>query len=190
MLKKSHRSFGVSLTPLMFLPSKYLLNKNLFLFNTFYDIQNFLYSALFFLSYFIGLTFPDIDMKLKYLYPKSMRNERYRYHRQITHSILLSIILIYICIKYLSGYLYYGLFGLTIGIIGHQLGDMITGSIPWLFYGPYYVRFSRIGITVFLPKVMHKIFTEKFPKWLNKHLWIFVIIFIFNVILVVLIQKN
>jgi len=180
MLKNSHRSLGLSMTPLLLVDYGDSFNNfNHFLIQTFQTTENIIFTSLFLLFYAIGTTFPDQDMKLKYLMPKYKRNERFRYHRQLTHSILLSAGSFYYIV-----FMFKGLFivkiialGMILGIFTHQIGDMLTGSIPWLLYGPYYIRFSRIGITVFLPKVAHKIFTEKLPKLLNRKLFIIYILF-------------
>ncbi len=193
MLKISHRSFALSLTPLLFLtiPEVKYLEIYIHKYNTFFtqiytnfSIENLFLMTLFFITYFIGSTLPDIDNYLKYLYPKDQRDKRYLYHRQITHGLLLTILMLFISLHYLNNPITFALLlGLTMGIITHQIGDMLTGSIPILFYAPYYIRFARIGITILLPKSLHYIFTEKFPKFLNKNYKIiFSILFIINLL--------
>lgn len=194
MLKISHRSLAISLTPLLFVTipeikylETYIQKYNLFFSQIYtnFSIENLFLITLFFIMYFIGSTFPDIDNYLKYLYPKDQRDKRYLYHRQITHGLLLTTLMLFVALHYLNNPITFALFlGLTLGIITHQIGDMLTGSIPILFYAPYYVRFARIGITVFLPKGLHYIFTEKFPKFLNKNYKIiFSILFLLNSLL-------
>lgn len=125
---------------------------------------------IFSIGYFYGSTLPDLDRYFKYLYKKSDWNKRYLYHRQTTHGLLFSMILFFVSVNYISDpFIMAALLGITLGIITHQIGDMLTGSIPILFYAPYYIRFSRIGITVFLPKSLHSIFTEKLPNFFNKY---------------------
>ena len=175
MYKKSHRALGAALTPLLVLPTTYVPT---------YKLDNYLISLGFLIFYFIGTTFPDLDMKFKVFFKN--QNERYRYHRQVTHSILLVGLLLYGSLIYLPTYttLYMLSVGFSLGIIAHLLGDVITGSVPWLLYAPYYRRFQRIGITVFLPKIVHPLFTERLPKYFDKNMWIFVVLFLINVIVV------
>ena len=189
MLKKSHRIFSFSLLPLTLIPVCYheINSSILFFDNAYKSYANFLkfdsiesifeYSVAL-LFYFLGSTFPDIDMKLKFLYGSK---NRYKYHRQFTHSLVLWIVLILFLSSKLSIYNWLIIpLMFSFGVLTHLIGDMITGSIPWFLYGPYYMRFSRIGITTLLPKNVHKIFTEVLPKWLNSNLYIFSIVFIFN----------
>lgn len=191
MLKISHRSFALSLTPLLFISVpqvKYFevyINKYNIFFSQIYtnfSIENLFLITLFFITYFIGSTLPDIDNYLKVFYSKENKDKRYLYHRQITHGILLTTLMLFISLHYMDNDISFALLlGLTLGIITHQIGDMLTGSIPILFYAPYYVRFARLGITVFLPKSLHYIFTEKFPKYLNKNFKIiFSLLFLIN----------
>ena len=200
MLKKSHRSFGAAMAPIMFLPIKSTNNEiiNTLINNYNYiflkisevSIENIVISILMLLIYMLGTTLPDLDMKLKYLFPKNMRSERFRYHRQITHSLLLWIgLLIYSLYKLpdITDY-YYLLSMLSLGVMTHLIGDMLTGSIPWLLYGHYGIRFSRIGITVFLPKSFHEIFTKKLSSWFNKNLWVFIILFLLNLSILIYIK--
>jgi len=129
-------------------------------------------------------------MKLKIFLPPAQRRETFRYHRQITHSILLWLGLLWYSLYFLPSITDFSMLltYLSLGVITHLIGDMLTGSIPWLLYAPYYIRFSRIGITVFLPKVIHKIFTRTFPTWLNENLWVFGILFIINVGLLIFLK--
>lgn len=199
MLKKSHRALAFSLTPLLFIniPTvKYLdiyINKiNLFFSQIYlnFSIENLFYLILFFITYFIGSTLPDIDHYLKYLYSKELRDKRYLYHRQITHSLLLTILVLFVVLHYINNPIIFALsLGLIFGVFTHQIGDMLTGSIPILLYAPYYVRFARIGITILLPKSLHYIFTEKLPKFLNKYyLSIFTTLFIINLLIVFILK--
>lgn len=183
MLKASHRGLAFALTPFFFkkIPEvhstfpgiDHILNTIIHNYNVFFhsftaSTINTLNMMLFFLFYFIGSTFPDIDLKFKVFYKDP--SKRYLYHRQFTHSILLSIIMLYVSFVWLYSInttIASIFIGLTLGIITHQIGDMLTGSVPILFYGHYARRFSRFGITVFLPRSAHPVFTQKFPKWLN-----------------------
>lgn len=176
MYKNSHRALGVALIPVLFIKTG-IEKYDSFIYNSFSSDMDILKYILFWIIYMYGTTFPDLDLKLKYLYPKRIRHQRYLYHRQLTHSLLLSIGALYYSLFHCQSEYYMFLTAFSLGIIAHQIGDMLTGSIPWLFYGSYYVRFSRIGITVFLPKAIHQVFTVKFPKWCNKNLYIFFILF-------------
>jgi len=100
----------------------------------------------------------DQDLKLKFILPKDIRNKRYLYHRQITHSLILWV-----------GLLFYSLFGIptspnniildinyyimffAIGGLTHLIADMLTGSIPILLWGKY-SRGLRIGLNFNLTK--------------------------------------
>jgi len=189
MLKKSHRVFGLTLLPSLLInkinninPNNQFeqhLNKVINSFNeiisSFHDM-NMLYMSLFLILFFIGVTFPDIDMKCKFFYHN--KAERYLYHRQLTHSLSLNLILLYYSLFYLPDYtyLYFGATAFLLGISTHLIADMLTGSIPIFLYGHYGIPFRRIGITIFFPKSMHKIFTEKLPKLLNKHVSIIILV--------------
>jgi len=215
MFKKSHKLLAVSLLPLAFVPisvinsnkgdtvlisnifttvNEYINGYNLLIDSLFSSYISIVYMAIFLLFYYIGSTLPDLDLKLKYLYPVRDRHKRYLYHRQITHSILVSLSLLVYGIYLFNGggtlgLLSYIIVGLALGIITHQIGDMITGSIPILLYAPYYIRFARIGITVFLPRSIHPIFTEQFPIFLNNKAYkIFPIIFIISLSILTLIR--
>ncbi|ANE33850.1 metal-dependent hydrolase [Campylobacter hyointestinalis] len=119
-----------------------------------------------------GAMLPNYDLHFARFYG-DRKEERFRYHRQWTHSILLWTILtaiaVYTFYAGLNPLIWVFLIGLCVGGWSHLFGDMITGSVPWGFYGKYYDRFSRFGITIFLPRSIHPIFTDKFPKRLEKH---------------------
>ncbi len=193
MLKKSHRGLAVAIAPLLFIKVNNVEASNFEIINLIINNYNLMvteiskisfFLPLYLIVYFYGSTFPDIDHNFKYFYKKEDWNKRYLYHRQTTHSILLLIIMFIYSLLY--GYNVFGIYtylitALSLGMFAHILGDMITGSVPWFFYAPYYRKFSRIGITIFLPKIIHPVFTDKFPKYINKHyLKIFVPMFIFS----------
>lgn len=200
MYKKSHRALAATLVPLLFIPIEKIEIPELSVLDQVIGVHNLTFNylitnlnansiimtILFLVSYYIGSTFPDQDMKLKHLYSKENQSKRYLYHRQISHSVLLSIGMLFYSYFYLPadiGIYYIILTGFAFGIIAHQIGDMLTGSIPWLLYAPYYIRFARIGITVFLPKAMHEIFTRTFPKFLNENLKkIFIPLMLINIL--------
>ena len=119
-----------------------------------------------------GAMLPDYDLHFARFYG-NRKDERFRYHRQWTHSIFLwGILTAFAFYAFYSGFnplVWVFLMGLCVGGWSHLFGDMITGSVPWGFYGKYYDRFSRFGITIFLPRVIHPIFTDKFPKLLEKY---------------------
>lgn len=201
MLGRSHRYTGllaasVSLTPIVY----FFPRKNLFwILQDAVDLQSaFLksfialgshqkgvfagYLILYFLASIIGSILPDKDMLLKRFYGDK-KDERFRYHRQWTHSILLWGLLtafaFYAFFNDFNPLIWVSLIGLCVGAWSHLIGDMITGSVPWGLYGKYYDRFSRFGITVFLPKAMHTTFTEKLPRKIERHSWIILLIAIF-----------
>ena len=68
------------------------------------------------------------------------------------------------------------LMGFCIGGLSHLVADMLSGSVPWGFYGKYYDRFSRFGITIFLPKSIHGVFTKKIPTFIEKYSFILLIV--------------
>jgi len=209
MLKNSHISFGLALTPLLFIPLKYKnivndinfidhIEKGYFKFLSFFSSFNFslfYFSLLIFsvILYVIGTTLPDVDIKLKFLFSKEDRGKRFLYHRQYTHGFLVWLFILCYFLYNLS-FLKISLFSnqvfidilfisLSLGVLTHLIGDMLTGSVPWLFYGHYGKKISRIGITIFLPKTLHSFFTKELPDWLNKNLWIFGILFLINLII-------
>lgn len=193
LLRKSHIVFGLTLLPtLLVKPIDNIKNSNInfekinLAINNFnniivniYDLDLY-YILLFLIPFFIGTTFPDIDMKFK-IFVKN-KSDRFLYHRQITHSLLLNISLIYCSLYYLADRteFYFIFTAFLLGIFTHLIADMLTGSIPIFLYGHYGKQFSRIGVTRIIPKNMHKIFTEKLPKVLNKYI---IIIIIFNLII-------
>jgi hypothetical protein len=95
--------------------------------------------------------------------------KHYLYHRQITHSVLLHLILFMGSFFFLGSNSYVIiLFMFSFGIWTHLIMDFFTGSIPLLFKAPYYKKFHRIGITTFLPKFMHKGFTKFLPAIMDR----------------------
>ena len=190
MLKKSHKALAISMLPLFmtnFPPFHTnisyidnLIDKYYTEINTMLNFHNITKSitmlSLFIALFYIGSLIPDLDLKFKNFYKKEDKNKLYLYHRQFTHSILLFLILFISSLSYfpnIIGDLAIGLTAFSLGIFTHLLGDMLTGSIPILFYGHYYNRFSRIGITTFLPHFMHPLFTKEIPKWIERHIFLF-----------------
>lgn len=181
MLKNSHRAFAIALTPIFTykIPQIYeisFMNQLILSYNKFieYILNNYFLIIPILITYLFASTFPDIDQKLKIFFKAENKDKRFLYHRQYTHSLLLWIGLLIFSLTYIFEYTYINifLFVFILGVLTHLLGDMLTGSIPWALYAPYYARFTRIGITIFLPKIIHKIFTESFPKWLNNYYFI------------------
>lgn len=178
MLKNSHRAFAIALTPIftykiellfdIFFINQLVLNYNKYIE---YIVTNYYLLVPVLITYIFASTFPDIDQRLKVFFNAENKDKRFLYHRQYTHSLLLWIGLLIFTLFYKFEYIQINilLFVFVLGVLTHLLGDMLTGSIPWALYAPYYARFTRIGITIFLPKTIHKIFTEIFPKWLNKY---------------------
>lgn len=113
------------------------------------------------ITIFLGITMfsaskiIDQDMKFAYFLPKDMRHKRYLYHRQITHSLILWIGLLFYSlfgipnnlmdIQTLSLNINYYLFFFAIGGLTHLFADMLTGSIPIFLWGKY-SRGFRIGL--------------------------------------------
>lgn len=130
------------------------------------------YLILYVISCVWGSILPDYDLHFAKFYGHN-KNERFRYHRQWTHSIilwgLLTVFAFYTFYSAFNPIVWVFLIGLCVGGWSHLFGDMITGSVPWGFYGKYYDRFSRFGITIFFPRVIHPIFTKKFPELLEKY---------------------
>jgi hypothetical protein len=114
--------------------------------------------------FILGVRTPDLDLYFKYLYQKGNR-QQYRYHRQITHSLLLYTILLYISIHFNNSYLLFYI----IGVFTHLIADMLTGSIPILFWGAYYSYFSRIGITTIIPKPLSSTISKYIVKLADKY---------------------
>ncbi len=199
MLKKSHRAFALALSPLLFIPIPtvkyldiYILKYNQFFAQIYtnFSIEHLFLITIFFIGYFIGSTLPDIDHYFKYLYAKEDRDKRYLYHRQTTHSILLIILMLFVSLHYVLNPILFAIsLGLCLGVITHQIGDMLTGSIPILFYAPYYLKFARIGITRIVPKSLYSVFSDKLPKYLNKNYKVvFGILFVVNILIVLILK--
>lgn len=193
MLKKSHRALAVAISPLFFIKVENINATNFEIINVIINKYNIMVDTLlsisiilplFLIIYLFSSTLPDIDHKFKYFYKKEDWSKRYLYHRQTTHSILL-VVSIFIW-SLLYGFYYMGPYSylvtaVSLGIFAHILGDVITGSVPWLLYAPYYRRFQRIGITIFLPRIIHPVFTDKFPKFIDKNIYkIFIPMFLFT----------
>lgn len=106
----------------------------------------------------------DQDLKIAFILPKDMRHKRYLYHRQITHSLILWVGLLYYSIYGIPANLQnlihneininYYLFFFAIGGISHLIADMLTGSVPIFLWGKYNRGF-RIGLNI---EVTKKIF--------------------------------
>lgn len=103
----------------------------------------------------------DQDLKLAIFLPKDMRHKRYLYHRQITHSLILWLVILGIGLFGINTNLqeiinlnfninYYILF-FAIGGLSHLIADMLTGSIPIFLWGKY-KRGFRIGLNIDLTK--------------------------------------
>lgn len=135
------------------------------------------------LTAFISSTLPDKDFLLKVFYHKDKRNLTYLYHRQLTHSILLFLLILYFIPKNLSSEIDYAIFyGFIYGVGSHLIADMLTGTIPILFNGSYYSYFTRIGLITFLPKTCHDFFTKKLSIISDNNLWIYFVLLIFNIL--------
>ena len=89
-----------------------------------------------------GAKFPDFDLFLSPLFDRGTGMRRYKYHRQFTHSVLLWSVAMWYALYTYNIFLFYFSFG---GIV-HLLGDMLTGSVPYLLWGRHYNFFARIGI--------------------------------------------
>lgn len=182
MNKKGHYAFGIVILPTMILPFDYSINIDLLsyqlniehfeylkqqIIHTLIE-QPFFYSIFFLLSFFIGSRFPDIDL----LFVTDNRTA-FKVHRQLTHSILFFIILMGIFLIYFNQiyYLFYQImiYFFLFGYFSHLLGDILTGTIPILFYGPHYKPHKyiyRIGIDTLL--FMFETKAKKQPKRKNQ----------------------
>jgi len=177
MLKKSHVWFTITSTPYL-----WLLNEHLITNNNINPMAYVIGSGLL----IVGSKFPDIDLKLKKILPESLKDKRYYYHRQFTHSILLWILISFFIYSLnihtefkIVSYMF------IFGVLTHLVADMLTGTIPVFFYGTYRKGAkNRIGISSFFPWKYREIFTKSLPKWLDKNLWIFLIYFMLNVVCV------
>lgn len=196
MKKLGHKKFSLALIPLCFIKypeiensyfsfiDKIIANQNALYYSFMDNYFNFLYIIPAIIAYFIGVRIPDLDMKLRFLYAKEDRSKLYLYHRQFTHSLLLYLgLLLYIFYEYNQAYMIIPVF-LLYGVLNHLVADMLTGSVPWAFYGHYGQRLSRIGITVFLPNFMHELFTRVLVAFLEKNKVVFVILFLINFLFV------
>ena len=200
MNKKGHIKFALSLSPLFFKPLNIHLNliekynqfvfdlKSVFIVESIKNNAVFMFShiklmilTLFF--YLFGAIIPDIDLWFRYFFDDKNKQKRYLYHRQFTHSLAFWIIaFVFLLRNYTHDYFFVLVF--ILGVFTHLLGDMLTGTIPILFYGKYYHTFSRIGITMFFKNTKCKkskinlFFTQKFPFYLNKAILPYILIFI------------
>lgn len=212
MNAKGHIKTAFALSPLMlyhipYIHSNiYLANNIIYKYNLFsmgllnfikntayqYNYLNILLIGIGIMIYFFGALFPDYDFLLRYLYNDKKKQKRYLYHRQFTHGLFLWFILFYLTLKYFNIHsiinFYIVLF--ILGVITHLIADMLTGTVPLWLYGKYYNTFSRIGITMFFknkknnPSKMNNFFVNKMPKFYDKCIFLYIIIFISLIILV------
>lgn len=113
----------------------------------------------------------DQDLKFAMFLPKNLRHKRYLYHRQITHSLMLWLILFIIglfgfhsdlnslisSVSYLNFNINYYILFFAIGGLSHLFADMLTGSVPIFLWG-HYGKGMRIGINIdFTKKIFVKL---------------------------------
>lgn len=121
----------------------------------------------------IGSGLPDLDFNFKYFY--SDRSKIYRYHRQITHSLILNLSIFIYSLYYYNPIIFF----IWYGVLIHLIGDMLTGSIPILLWGKYYHYFSRIGIDRFYPSSIDgRKINSKIAKFFDNPIVITIIIVI------------
>ena len=112
----------------------------------------------------------DQDLKFAIFLPKDLRHKRYLYHRQVTHSLVIWLIILMFGLYGFNTNLqeiiqmnfninYYILF-FAIGGLSHLLADMLTGSIPIFLWGKYRRGF-RIGINIEFTKKFFVSFGDK-----------------------------
>ena len=65
---------------------------------------------------------------------------------------------------------------LSLLLLGIATIFLISCSKQNNLYGKYYDRFSRFGITIFLPKSIHGVFTKKIPTFIEKYSFILLIV--------------
>lgn len=109
---------------------------------------NVYYPILFLVLLYIGATFPDIDLYF------GDNSKRYKTHRQITHSMLLFCMIMYVIFYHLENQYKLYSYMIMYGILTHFIADMLTGTIPIMFYGAYYQPnkiMYRFGIDTFFP---------------------------------------
>ncbi len=112
----------------------------------------------------------DQDLKFAFFLPKDLKNKRYLYHRQITHSLLLWTIILYLGlfgfnsnlqnILNLNFNINYYIFFFAIGGFSHLIADMLTGSIPIFLWGKY-KRGFRIGLNIDITKKLFVMLGDK-----------------------------
>jgi len=163
MKKKGHIAVGaLFLLPVLFNKSipyintsdQYLIKLNniiLYFNNNFITLSNLLYNLTFnpaqlillLLFYYFGIRFPDMDLYIKNISPY-LKEHRYLYHRQLTHSLFLNLFIMFYFYKNIY------VFFFSYGLLTHLIADMFTGSIPLFLFGKYYRTFNifqwRIGI--------------------------------------------
>ena len=90
---------------------------------------------------------PDYDLLL--VDKNANYIERSKIHRQTTHSIVLIIGLTYIAYQAaLKNYQMELAVYFCVGLVSHLIADVVTGTIPILFYGDPRKPFRRIGIKI------------------------------------------
>ena len=142
-----------------------------------YYISNSNYLVLFLGAVFLGSLLPDIDE------PKSFIGRRFAFlsiplkilgikHRTITHYFLFPLFLFFIG-YFCTGYIQIILYGLSFGVLMHDVGDMLTkGGIKGFFY-----PFFRNKIIRFLPR-KYSFYTNSLEEHLIIFLMIFVLLFV------------
>ena len=167
MYKKAHRNLAIG----SFIALPAILDKYNILYNFNYMFNNYtiIHIGILLLLTIFGATIPDWDLKLKYVYHDYSGKKQYLYHRQITHSLFIWILFGYLSYNLNNIYLFY----FVVGVYTHLIADMLTGSIPILFYGRYYDYFSRIGLDRFYPKPS---FWKKVAIWSDRISPLFVVV--------------
>ncbi len=118
--------------------------------------------VIFFVLSWLCATAPDLDLLLvrglKSGFESSKKGKKnadhksrmQRYHRQLTHSILLFVLLFWAGVAWLdkfeSSYWVALYFGFLTGVISHIVADIFSGSVPLLFWGSYYKSKLRVGL--------------------------------------------
>jgi len=123
----------------------YTLNEHFILLNylIFNPFHNILKLIILLTLFYFGIRFPDLDLIIK-KFSNHLKNHRYLYHRQLTHSIFLSLFILFYFYKNI--FIFYFIYGM----ITHLIADIITGSVPIFLTGKYYKTFNifqwRLGI--------------------------------------------
>jgi len=129
------------------------------------DKESLLYILIFYFSTIFGSILPDIDESESYIgkrfYAFSIVISSILKHRTFTHYLLLPVIIFFMSFFIVNPYMKIFIYGLSLGIVMHDIGDMLTkGGINGFFF-PFFPN-TKIAI---LPKQL-RFYTNSITEYI------------------------